>query len=194
MVCIEVSLDGEVFRMAGIQDASLLSPTLGGFVGDDTPARLTLSGMCDLPNERAAHVYWGIDEIALNNGTVVTFRLTTSEAPSNPDRIVPIDSPEYIEEQREFEELKKTFVPDMTPSVRTFPGLAFHCRLNQKPVTTASLNPGEEHLLCTLLWNKWHPKRLRVSLRSFGNDPDRETEWLRNDLTMGDELEIRVAA
>jgi hypothetical protein len=96
MVCIEVSLDGEIFRTVGIKDASLISPTLSGFVGADTPARLTLSGMCDLPEERAAHVYWGTDELELKTGAVVTFRFTTSDSPSDLDQLVPTDSPEYI--------------------------------------------------------------------------------------------------
>jgi hypothetical protein len=194
MVCIEVSLDGQVFRTAGSKDASLISPTLSGFVGGDTPARLTLSGMHDLPDERAAHVYWGPDEVELKTGAVVTFRFTTSESPSDPEQVVPTDSPEYIEEQREFEALKKTFVPDTTPSLRRFPDLAFHCRVNRKAVTVARLNTGEEHVVCSVLWNKWHPNRFRVSLRSFGNEPNGQTEWLRDDLAVGDELEIRVAA
>src|SRR5437899_2838668 len=110
MICIEVSLDGEVFRRTGVKDASLLTPGVAAFVGDDKPARLTLSGMCDLPGERAAHVYWG-DEMSLNNGAVVTFRFTISDSPSKPDQLVPTDSPKYIEEQREFEQLKNNFVP-----------------------------------------------------------------------------------
>ena len=194
MVCIEVRLDVEIFRTTGVKDASLLTPTISAFVGDDKPARLSLSGMCDLPGDRAAHVYWGDDEMALNDGTVVTLRFTSSESSSDPDQVVPTDSPTYVEEQREFQELKKNFVPDPTTAVRRFPGLAFHCRINQKAAETATLKPGEEHILCSVLWNKWHPERFRVSVRSFGNDPNGQTEWLRDDLTLGDELEIRVAA
>jgi hypothetical protein len=130
----------------------------------------------------------------LSNGTVVTLRFTSSELPSDPDQVVPTDSPKYIQEQREFEELKKNFVPDTTPAPRRFPDLAFHCRINQKPAAIATLKSGEEHILCSVLWNKWHPERFRVSVRSFGNDPNGQTEWLRDDLAVGDELEIRVAA
>ena len=194
MVCIEVRLDGELFRTAGIKDASLITPRLAGFVGGETPASLTLSGMCDLAEGRAAHVYWGPDQVELKSGAVVTFRFTISQSPSSPERIVPTDSPVYIEEQREFEAYKKTFVPDSSPSPRTFPELAFHCRVNGKAVTVARLKTGEEHVLCSVLWNKWLPDRFRVSLRSFGKDPHRKTEWLDRDLAIGDELEIRVAA
>ncbi len=74
MVCVEVKLDGALFRRAGIKDASLITPILSGFVGDETPARLSLSGMCDLPVARAAHVYWGPDQLELKTGTEVTFR------------------------------------------------------------------------------------------------------------------------
>jgi hypothetical protein len=194
MVCIEVGLDGKLFRATGVKDASLLTPAISAFVGDDEPARLTLSGMCERPGERAAHVYWGDDEMLLSNGTVVTLRFTSSELASDPDQVVATDSPKYVEEQREFEELKKNVVPDTTPAPRRFPDLAFHCRINQKPAAIATLKSGEEHILCSVLWNKWHPERFRVSVRSFGNDPNSQTEWLRNDLALGDELEIRVAA
>src|SRR5436190_570231 len=78
MVCVEVTLDGSPFRRVGIKDASLITPTVHGFVDDEAPARLELSGMCDLGGERAAHVYWGPDDVALNDGTVVTFRLAMS--------------------------------------------------------------------------------------------------------------------
>src|SRR4051794_4512703 len=116
MVCIEVGLDGKLFRTTGVEDASLLTPSISAFVGDDEPARLTLSGMCELPGERAAHVHWGDDEMLLSNGTVVTLRFTSSELASDPDQVVPTDSPKYIEEQQEFEQLKKNFAPDTTPA------------------------------------------------------------------------------
>src|SRR6266700_1104785 len=89
MVCVEVTLDGSPFRRVGIKDASLITPTVHGFVDDEAPARLELSGMCDLGGERAAHVYWGPDDVALNDGTVVTFRLAMCEFPSPPDRSCP---------------------------------------------------------------------------------------------------------
>jgi hypothetical protein len=44
-----------------------------------------------------------------------------------------------------------------------------------------------------MFWGKWHPDRLEVSVSTFGDDPAK-TEWLRTDLAVGDELEIRVAA
>ena len=194
MVCIEVSLDGKVFRTTGVQDATLLAPSISAFVGDDSPARLSLNGMCELPGERAAHLDWGDDEMSLGVGTVVTLRFTMCNSPSDPDQVVPTDSPKYVEEQREFEELKKNFVPDTTPAPRRFPDLAFHCRVNKGPAVIATLKSGEEHIRCSVLWNKWHPERFRLSVRSFGNDLDSTTEWLRDDLAVGDELEIRVAA
>jgi len=194
MICVEVSLDGALFRRAGIKDASLITPTVSGFIGDETPAQLMLRGMCDLAGGRSAHVNWGPDQVDLQIGAVVTFRFTTSESPSEPDQVVPTDSPAYIEEQREFENFKKTFVPDSRPSPQTFPNLAFHCHVNRKAVTVARLNTGEEHLLCSILWDKWHPQRFLVSVRSFGGELPGKTEWLREELAIGDELEIRVAA
>jgi len=193
MVCVEVTLDGSPFRRVGIKDASLITPTVHGFVDDEAPARLELSGMCDLGGERAAHVYWGPDDVALNDGTVVTFRLAMCEFPSPPDQVVPTDSPAYIEEQREFAALRKSVLPYINPSRRAFPELAFHCRINQGLVTVARLNPGEDHILCSMFWGKWHPDRLEVSVSTFG-DGTAKTEWLRKDLAVGDVLEIRVAA
>ncbi len=194
MVCVEVRLDGALFRKAGIKDASLITPILSGFVGDETPARLSLSGMCDLPVARAAHVYWGPDQLELKTGTEVAFRFTTCGSPTPPERIVPTDSAAYIDEQRDFEAYKKSFVPDTSRSPRNFPELAFHCRVNGKAATVATLNPSDEHLLCSLCWDKWHPDRVFVSVRSFGKEHSGKTEWLREHLALGDELAIRVVA
>jgi hypothetical protein len=196
MVCIEVKLNGHLLRMAGIKDASLISPMVSGYIGGDMPASLMLSGMCDLPDDRAAHVYWAPDELDLKSGDVVTFKFVESDDPTKPERIVLTDSPEYIEEQRQFTEMKKSFVPDTSAPPQNYPALAFDCRVNGSPAAVARLNVHEQHILCSVLWNKWRPERFRVLVRSFGNKfaDDSETEWVRCDLALGDELEIEVAA
>lgn len=197
MVCIEVRLNGQLLRRAGITDASLISPMLSGYVGGEVPASLMLSGMCDLPDDRAAHVYWTPDdEVELKSGDVVTFKFVESDEPTKPERIVPTDSPEYIEEQRQFTKMKETFVPDTSVPPRNYPGLAFDCRVNGSPAAVARLNGDEQHILCSVMWNKWRPERFRVLVRSFGNKfvDDSETEWVRRDLALGDELELEVAA
>src|SRR5438093_9863663 len=112
MVCIEVELNGELFRRAGVRDAALISPTVSGYVGCDIPASLTLAGMCDLPDDRAAHVSWAPDEVDLKSGDVITFKFVESDQPTEPEQIVPTDSPGYVEEQRQFAVMKESFVPD----------------------------------------------------------------------------------
>jgi hypothetical protein len=196
MVCIGVKLNGELFRMAGIKNAALLSPMVSGYIGGDTPASLRLSGMCDLSEERAAHVYWAPDEVDLKGGDVVTFQFVKSDHPTDPEQVTPTDSPEYLEEQRQYLVMKESFVPDATPSERKFPNLSFDCRVNGRSAALAKFSTGEEHILCSVMWNKWRPERFRVWIRSFGNkfEKNEETEWLRCDLSLGDELEIEVAA
>jgi hypothetical protein len=196
MVCIEVELNGELFRRAGVKDASLICPMVSGYVGGDIPASLRLAGMCDLPEDRAAHVYWAPDEVDLKGGDVITFRFVESDQPTAPEQTVPTDSPEYVEEQRQFTMMKETFVPDTSASPQKYPALSFDCHVNGRPAAVAKLNAGEEHILCSVTWNKWQPSRFRVLVRSFGNKfaNDNETEWVRCDLSFGGELKIAVAA
>jgi hypothetical protein len=178
-------------------NASIIAPQLSAWVADESPASLRVSGMCDLEQGRAAHVYW-CDSVAVAEGDTVSFKFTDSGNVTPPDEIVPTDSPEHVEEQRAFAESLKDSVPDGTPAVRTRPGLSFEYRLNGQPAALASLVGGEEHILCSLLWIRQRPDQCRIAIRTFGDKgrPEQSpaTEWLRATLALNDEFSVRIAA
>jgi hypothetical protein len=195
MICFDIKLNGDLLCRAGIANASILSSILGASVDADHPADLRISGMCELSDTRTAHVYWG-KERSLSSGDHIMFTLTDCENTTEPTEIKWTDSPEYLEEQRQYEEFEKTHVPDQTPTDRKMPSLSFDCHINGEPKATAVLAPDEEHILCSLIWDKWSPERCRVFVRSFGGaaEDKRQTDWLRANLLIGDSLEVRAFA
>jgi hypothetical protein len=76
MICIEISLNGKLLWRAGIENATMLAPMIGSFVGSEDLADLHVSGMCELPGERSAHVDWG-EPAVLRAGDVVRFAVGT---------------------------------------------------------------------------------------------------------------------
>lgn len=197
MICLEISRNSTLLCRAGIENASMLSLHLSAFVGADYLAHLFIGGMCDLDGERTAHVNWG-DIENMSAGGKVTVALINSDYPTKPIEVKATDSPEYLEEQAKFIEFDKSFVPDSIPAERKLPKLAFDCSINGEHKATAILAPNEEHILCSVTWDKWRPERCRVFVRSFvgsersGNKL--QTEWLRANLQLGDLLEIGVSA
>ena len=197
MRCVTIAVNGQSMCVAGISDALMIGPSIGGAVFDEYPPTLEIRGMCELDTNRTAHIYW-CENLQLKLGHCVRFSFVESQEPSPPIEIVPTDSPEYIEEQRKFEELEKSFVPDRTPMRRTWPNLTFECRVNGEPVANARFTEQEEHILCTVHWDKWRSERCRVYVRSFGDKSKPEdsvaTEWFRTNLALGDVFEVRLAA
>lgn len=195
MVSIAITLNGNLVCRAGIENASMISPILSSFIGAENPAGLLVSGMCDLPNERDAHVYW-IEEQRLSAGDHISFSLIVDNAPTEPLQIQATDSPEYLEEQRQFIEMDRDFVPDTTPALRQWNSLSYGCYINGELKAKVSMASDEEHILCSLLWDKWRPELCRIFIRSFGGSArrgdKRETEWLRANLLVGDTLEVHV--
>lgn len=181
---------------AGIENATVLSTMLHGAMAGASPAGVRVAGMCELPEKRSAHVSWA-ENHSLQAGDVVKFRFAESHAPSPPIEILATDSEEYIEGQRKFAEIEKSFVPDPTPMQRDFPGLTFQCSLNASPPVLARFINSEEHILCSIDWHKWRPDSCRISLRTFGGQSPLQnvepTEWLRGILGLGETLEVRVA-
>ncbi len=173
----------------------MLSPTLSSFVGDEYPACIDVSGMCDLPHERSAHVYWG-EPTFLHGGDVVRIAMVESASPTLPSEVKATDSAEYVEEQRQFEEFERTYLPPDTPAIRRWSAVQFLCNVNGEHRTTVTLAPDEEHILCTLLWNQWHPDQCQVYVRSFGGatrrGDNRQTEWLRVNLTLNESFEVEI--
>jgi hypothetical protein len=196
MICLEVHRNNVLLTRAGMERASLISAHVGAFIGDEEPAAIHVAGMCDLDEGRSAHVYW-MDFERLVVGDVLTFQIVPSEVPSPYLELKPTDSPEYVEEQAEFAELKRNYKPTTEPAVRKWSSLGLDMSLNGQEVGRASYATAEEHILCSVDWNRWRPERLRVLVRSFGGAPDaleRPTEWLRVNLQKGEVLELRLDA
>ena len=197
MICLDIKVNGDLVCRAGIANASILSSILGASVGADHPADLRISGMCELPEERVAHVYWA-EGRSLSSGDHITFTLIDCEDATKPAEIVPTDSPEYLEEQAKLEEVEGAFVRDEAPAERKWPSLAFDCRINNEHKAIAVLAPDEEHILCSVTWDKWRPEQCRVFVRSFGSSTktgiEHQTAWVRATLLMGDCLEVRAFA
>lgn len=197
MRAIEVAVNGKLLWRLGIRNASIIAPSLRAGVADDSPASLMVSAMCDLDEERAAHVRW-CEEWSLANGDLVAFTFVESDDVTLPEAIVPTDSPDYLEEQRDFAQWLKDFVPDRSPAVRKRPALAFECRLNGQPAAIATLVGAEEHVVCSLLWVKQRPDGCKVSVRSFGDKSKPEeslsTDWFQTTLALNDAFSVRIAA
>lgn len=195
MICLEIALNEKLLWRAGVENATVLAPLLGSFVWAEELADLHVSGMCELPGERSAHVYWG-EPAVLCAGDAVRFTLVDSGGPTPPSEIKATDSPGYLEEQREFEASNSTFSPPDAPAPRRWPAVAYSCTVNGEHRATATLVQEEEHMLCSLLWNQWTPDRCRVLVRSFNgaSQPDDrpQTEWLRVNLSLGESFEVQI--
>jgi hypothetical protein len=196
MRCIDVQVNGALLWRAGVENASMIGPMVHGAMAGDSPAGIRLAGMCDLPDDRNAHVSW-CEEHPLAAGDVVSFAFVEADSATPPAEVVATDSAEYLEEQRKFAEFEKSFVPDRTPMRRQFPALTFHCTVNGNEPIAARFRNNEEHILCGIDWNKWRPDVCRIYVRSFGGaEPPSErapTEWLRANLNLGEQFAIRVA-
>ena len=193
MICLDISINGSLFCRAGIEHSVCLSPVLNTFVGSEDCASLSITGMCELSAARSAHVYW--PKRNLSPGDVVRFAMVDAADPTNPSGIKATDSPEYLKEQRQFEEFERTFVPSATPAERRWPTLGFRCLLNGEEQAIAVMAPHEEYITCSIDWNRYQPERCRVSVRSFGRFMPAgaaKTQWLRTGLLPGDALDVEI--
>jgi len=197
MRAIDIVVNGQLKWRAGIANASILAPYLHAWVGDESPASIGVSGMCDLEQGRIAHVRW-CEGFPVAEGDTVVFRFVDSDEPTPPAEIIPTDSPAYLEEQRAFTESVRNLVPDTAPAARLNPALSFDYRLNGQPPARVSLVGGEEHILCSLLWMKQHPDQCRIFIRSFGDKAKPEhspaTEWCEAILAVNEAISVRIAA
>lgn len=163
--------------------------------GDDIPASFHVAGLQDLSNERIAHVYWQ-HLTPLSDGEHLSFTFFESTCPSAPVEVKPTDSPEYIKEQQELEELKKTWTPPDEPLPNAWPDLAFELRLNDEESIRAQLPADHDNILCSIHWNKWHPEQCNIYVRTFPTCVEssrREVaDWLRKTLLPGDSIDIRI--
>ena len=197
MLCLEVRINEEPAWIAGIDKAIMLSAHLAAFVGAEEPASLRLAGMCDLGNDRDAHVYW-FHELPIKTGDRLSFGLVESDLPTPPTEVQPTDSPAYLEEQREYLEAEASWQPPSEPSPRTWPNLQVHLSINGQSLLRSGYALSQDHYLCSFDWNQWRPDRLRVYARSFSgayHRPDHHhTDWLRANLKLGEVASIEVDA
>jgi hypothetical protein len=195
ILCLTVQRNGEPLCVAGGENMSLLSAIIAGSAGDDSPASFHVAGMKDLSNERIAHVYW--QHISpLSDGEQLTFTFHQSSNPSMPVEVKPTDSPEYIQEQQEFEKLKKIWVPPDEPLPNLWLNLAFELRLRDEEPIRAHLSEQHSNILCSIHWNKWRPEQCEIYVRTFPAHSEsslhEKTDWLRKTLLPGDFIDIRI--
>jgi hypothetical protein len=169
----------------------------GGAHHSEEGATLDISEMSELPAGTDAHVYWRTKSKLLPED-VVRFRMIDADAPTDPREVKATDSPQYLEEQRQFEEFEKTHVRHTTPAERLRPTLGFRCSIEGTQVADAVLAPDEEHILCSISWDCYKPTRTRVFVRSFSRSPQpgtrKSTEWLRMSLLLNEAISIEIHA
>jgi len=195
MICLAVRKNGELLCLAGFAEADLLTVHLSGGVDADMPVSLRVSGMCELPGDRSAHLYW-IDGAALNAGDRLSFELQRSDGPTLPLSIEATDSPEYLAAQAAFEELARESIPrGETPPI-LWPDLKFECSVEGGRPLSVGVPLGQDSILCSILWSKWDSEQLRVSLRTLGglagSTTAQKTSWLRETLLEGQRFEVQV--
>ena len=195
-MCLAVHKNGKPVCVSGHSDATILTSIIGGWVGDDDAASFHVSGMCDLPDERSAHLHW-VEESKLNSGDRLRFELVRSAAPSIPLTVEATDSPAYLADQAAFYEATRDWVAPSEPPAARWPYLKFECAIDAGKPLAVGIPIGQEHILCSLAWNVWTPDICRVYVRTFsgsgrGIEP-RETPWLRANLVEGQALELRVS-
>lgn len=183
--------------MAGIANASLITSVVGGGVGGDDLACFHVAGMQDLPGERAAHVYW-IHETSLVPGDHLRYTFLESDGPTPPIEVKATDSPKYLQEQREFEEVERNYGGRAEPAPRRWPALEFGLKLRNESTLRARMPLDQEFIMCSVQWDKWRPERCTIYVRSFARSAQRTdkrtTEWLRGFLQLGESFELAVHA
>jgi hypothetical protein len=198
MLCLQVQINDQPPCTAGIQDAIMFSAQVSGFIGfEESPAVLRLAGMCDLGGERSAHVYWH-EALPLQRGDQITFRLVQSDSPTPYSELVPTDSAEYLEEQRQFHEAEAAYEPPTEQPNRLWPSVRLKTSINNEQAVRMGYSVCDSHLLCSLDWIQYRPERLRVYARSFSgasaNLDSSHIDWLRANLGEGDIVTIEVDA
>ena len=191
MHCLEVVLNGELLWRVGVENAIMLTPSLGVHACTEFPAIFDVAGMCVLPDGRDAHVYWG-DSYPVKIGDILTITFVKSDWPTPPTKTMAVDDPTYVEEQRWFDEFSETYMGPEAPVAALWKNVQVRCIVNGQHQAIAAMSLSEAHILGSLLWNQWHPDRCRVSVRSFGDLSIPETQWLNTDLALNDCIEFLI--
>jgi hypothetical protein len=190
-----IERNGESLCVAGGKNMSLVNVIVSGCASDDSPASIHVAGLQELPNERIAHVYWQ-HETPLFDGEKLSFTFVESPNPSMPIEVKPTDSPEYLQEQQEFEELEKIWVPPKEPLPHLWSDLAFELRLRDEEPVRTHLSEGYSNILCSINWDKWRPDQCKVYVRTFPAYTEcsqhEKIDWLRKTLFLGGSIGIHI--
>jgi hypothetical protein len=194
MYSLAVTLNGTMLCHAGISGASAVSVVIAASLFGEEPASFYVAGMQELEGDRLAHVYW-VEESPLQFGDVLALTPTDISTPSTPHVVKPTDSPEYLEEQTQYDEFLAAHIWPQPKPVERRQSVAYGLSAPAFPSIEARLSPIHQHLLCSIHWNKWRPERTRVSARSFASaDIDSKVEWLQTYLRFGESLSVDVRA
>ena len=191
MFCLSVLRNGTSLCSAGVEGASFLDVTVAGSVFGDHAAHIEVSGMKETPSGSSSHVYW-VSDTPLMPGDVV--RVASGNLPnaSAPILVVPTDSPEYIEEQREYDEFLRAHVFPRPQPVETRTGVGLNIVTPGFPKIRAGLAIGHKHILCGVSWNMWRPERVRIAVRSFSGES--KLHWMAGEIPVGESLCVEVRA
>lgn len=191
MYCLTIKLNGKVVCSAGCADASFIDASVSGSIFDASPATLRVAGMKELPDDRSAHVYW-VQELALQAGDSLTITPEDLPSGSDPASIVPIDSPEYEAEQKEYEDFLQAHVwPQPLPTSKR-PTVSLGLTHTSIGKIKAAIPVGQQHILCSVLWNNHRPRPARIFARSFSSE--QTLEWLRGEIALGESLCVEICA
>jgi hypothetical protein len=195
MRVFEIFRNGVVLCIAGASNADLLDVQISGSVEGPEPARLSVSGVNGLPDDRSSHVCW-LDQVALAAGDEVTIAFVDSDSVTTPAKDVASDSKEYLAEQRRSEERILALNSPPPPRKRVLPALRFSLLVNGAPMASAVLEGSREFISYSQFWKQWHPDRCRFSLSSFSGEEAFERtdghEWMRRSLVLGDRVTVKV--
>ena len=197
MICLSVYKNDELACVAGFADATMLTAELSGDIAHGGAASLRVGGLCDLPGGRSARLCW-IEEARLELGDSLRFEFARSGAPTAPRWLEPADSPKHLAEQAIFRAQARDWAPSSAPLPAHWPDLQFECAVDRGQAVLAKVPTGQQHALCSLLWDIWRPETCKVYVRTFGGGAgqgveDRKTPWLHERLEEGQSLDVRVS-
>lgn len=191
MRCLEVILNGQLLWRAGTENALMYSLDLGVSLDGESPAYISVSGMCELPGGRKAHVRWG-ELYPLSIGDHLALTLVESEQPTPPAETNAADEPEQAQEPDEDEESAMSGEDEQDPTTSLWNRIQVRCAINGETKAEAEISSREAYLMGSLRWNQWHPDRCRVAVHSClqAGAPDRN--WLNADLGINDCMEFQI--
>jgi hypothetical protein len=166
MPALSVSVDGVALATVSTDGYDVVSVRAGGTQVDDDPATLQLDGGSYPKHGEASYLTW-ISDAPLQTGQVVTVSFLETASSSHAGKTIEELFPdEPLSKQND---LKPT--SDVFAELRAMPTLRdkFAFRLVSSSGTNfAGETARDEHGFgFTVLWNSFHPERVRASLHSY---------------------------